>query len=227
MAYVAAEVKNPARNIVRALVLGTIAVTVLYLLVNGAYLYTLGMAGVAGSKAVATETVSVMFPKFGAAFVGALICISALGATNGLIFAGARISYAVGVDHRIFRSLGQWNARTGTPIRALVLQGAIAVGLIFLLGSFVNAILYTAAAVYSFYLASSLAVVVLRFKEPNAQRPYRVTGYPLPTIIFCGVCAFLIYSAVDYNPRVAMGALVIFLIGLPLYWLSNRLRDQR
>jgi basic amino acid/polyamine antiporter, APA family len=227
MAYVAAEVKNPSRNIVRALVLGTIAVTVLYLLVNGAYLYTLGLAGVAGSSAVATDTVSAMFPKFGAALIGALICISALGATNGLIFAGARISYAVGVDHRVFRSLGQWNARTGTPIRSLALQGAIAVGLIFLLGSFVNAVLYTAAAVYSFYLATSLAVVVLRFKEPNAQRPYRVTGYPMTTYIFCVVCVFLIYSAVTYKPWVAEGTLAIFLIGLPLYWLSNRLQDKQ
>ena len=98
-------------------------------------------------------------------------------------------------------------------------------GLIVLLGSFVNAILYTAAAVYSFYLATSVAVAVLRFKEPNVKRPYRVTGYPVPTIIFCGVCAFLIQSAAAYRPGVAAGALVIFLVGLPLYWISNRMRE--
>ena len=194
MAYVAAEVKNPARNIVRALVLGTAAVTLLYLLVNGAFLYTLGLAGVANSKAVAADTVSTLFPKLGAAIVGALICISALGATNGLIFAGARISYAVGTDHRIFPHWADGIRRTGTPVRALLLQGLIAVGLIVLLGSFVNAILYTAAAVYSFYLATNLAVIVLRFREPDARRPYRVTGYPLTTIVFCLVCAFLIQS---------------------------------
>jgi amino acid transporter len=223
MAYVAAEVKNPARNIVRALVLGTAAVTLLYLLVNGAFLYTLGMAGMANSNAVAADTVSTLFPKLGAAIVSALICISALGATNGLIFAGARISYAVGADHRIFRALGRWNPRTGTPARSLMLQGLIAVGLIVLLGSFVNAILYTAAAVYSFYLATNLAVVVLRFKEPGLQRPYRVTGYPIPTIFFCVVCVFLIQSAASYQPEVARVALLIFLLGLPLYWLSGRL----
>jgi amino acid transporter len=227
MAYVAAEVKNSSRNIIRALVLGTATVTILYLLVNGAFLHTLGLAGIASSKAVATDTVLVMFPRIGASLVGALICISALGATNGLIFTGARISYAVGVDHGVFRALGQWHPRTGTPVRALLLQGVIAAGLIVLLGSFVNAILYTAAAVYSFYLATSLAVVVLRFKEPNAQRPYRVTAYPLPPIIFCGVCAFLIYSAAVYKPEVAAGALVIFLLGLPLYWLSNRMGKQK
>jgi basic amino acid/polyamine antiporter, APA family len=221
MAYVAAEVKNPSQNIVRALVLGTIAVTVLYLLVSAAFLGTLGLSGVANSHAIATDTVSTLFPKYGAAFIAALICISALGATNGLIFTGARISYALGVDHRLFRALGRWNARTGTPVRALLLQGLIAVCLILLLGSFVNAILYTAAAVYSFYLATNLAVIVLRFKEPHVQRPYRVTGYPLTTIVFCLVCAFLIQSAASYKPGVAQGALLILLLGLPLYWLSN------
>jgi len=184
------------------------------------------MAGLASSNAVAADTVSTMFPKFGAAIVSALICISALGAINGLIFTGARISYALGVDHRIFQGLGRWNGRTGTPARALALQGVLAVGLIVLLGSFVNAILYTAAAVYSFYLATSLAVVVLRFREPNVERPYRVTGYPLPTIVFCIVCAFLIQSAAAYKPGVAMGAMVIFVVGLPLYWLSNRMGER-
>jgi APA family basic amino acid/polyamine antiporter len=223
MAYVAAEVKNPARNIVRALVSGILAVTLLYLLVNCAFLYTLGFAGVTNSKAVAADTVSMLFPKLGAGFISALICVSALGATNGLIFAGARISYAVGVEHRLFRALGRWNPQTGTPARALVLQGAIAAGLILMLGSFVNAILYTAAAVYSFYLATNLAVVVLRFKEPFVQRPYRVTAYPLPTIVFCAVCFFLIQSSASYRPEVARVALLIFLLGFPLYWLSSRL----
>ena len=93
--------------------------------------------------------------------------------------------------------------------------------MIVLLGSFVKAILYTAAAVYSFYLATSLAVVVLRFKEPNVERPYRVSWFPLPTIVFCLVCGILIHGAVAYNPWVAVGALAISAIGLPLYWLSN------
>jgi amino acid transporter len=223
MAYVAAEVKNPERNIVRALVVGTTAVTVLYLLANGAFLYTLGHAGVAHSKAVATDTVSTVFPQTGARMISALICISALGATNGLIFAGARISYAMGADHRLFRSLGSWHKRTGTPLPALVLQGLIALGLILVLGNFVNAILYTAAAVYSFYLATNLAVVVLRYREPHVERPYRVTGYPITTLIFCVACGYLIYRAVDYKPMIAVAALSVLLCGVPLYFISNSL----
>jgi APA family basic amino acid/polyamine antiporter len=198
MAYVAAEVKNPSRNIVRALVLGSIVVTVLYMLVNGAFLYTLGYAGLANSKAVATDSVSTMFPKIGGRLISALVCISALGAVSGLIFTGARISYALGAEHRAFRLVGKWHGRTGTPVWALLVQGIIAVGLIVVLGSFVDTLLYTAAPVYTFYLATSVAIIVLRYKEPNVERPYRVTGYPLTTLIFCAICAFLIYSAVTY-----------------------------
>jgi amino acid transporter len=227
MAYVAAEVKHPERNIVRALVVGTTAVTVLYLLVNGAFLYTLGYAGVAGSSAVATDTVSTVFPQTGARLISALICISALGATNGLIFAGARISYAMGADHRLFRPLGKWHQRTGTPLPALLLQGLIAVGLILLLGNFVNAILYTAAAVYSFYLATSLAVVVLRYREPHVERPYRVTFYPFTTFIFCVACGYLIFRAVEYKPMIAVAALTVLILGVPLYCISNALGPPR
>lgn len=226
MAYVAAEVENPRRNIVRALVLGTAAVTVLYLLANAAFLYTLGYAGMAASEAVATDTVSTLFPNVGARLISALVCISALGAVNGLIFTGARISYAVGVDHRAFRPLGRWNPHTGTPVRALVLQGAIAVTLIVVLGSFVDAIIYTAASVYAFYLATSLAVMVLRWKEPHVERPYRVTGYPVPTLVFCAVCGFLIYSAVAYKPLISAVPGAILLLGLPIYLLTTKRRPS-
>ena len=162
MAYVAAEVKNPAKNIVRALVLGTLAVTLLYLLVNGAFLAALGFDGVRASNAVATDTINRVLPDAGGRLIALLICISALGGVNGLIFTGARISYAVGAERHKFRWLGQWHPRLDTPTNALILQGAIACVLVVALGSFVHAVLYTAAVVYSFYLATSLALIVLR-----------------------------------------------------------------
>jgi len=225
MAYVAAEVKDSRRNIVRALVLGAAVVTVLYLLVNGAFLYTLGYAGLATSKAVARDAISTAFPNIGGRLISALVCVSALGAVSGLIFTGARISYALGAEHRAFRLVGKWHARTGTPVSALLLQGAIAIGLIVILGSFIDTLLYTAAPVYTFYLATSLAVIVLRFKEPHVERPYRVTGYPVTTIIFCAVCAFLIYSAVSYAwnqmPKSLCLLEGVLLAGMVIYCLTD------
>lgn len=225
MAYVAAEVKDSRRNIVRALVIGAAIVTALYLLVNGAFLYTLGYTGLAMSKAVASDAISTAFPNVGGRLISALVCISALGAVSGLIFTGARISYALGAEHYAFRLVGKWHARTGTPVWALLVQGVIAVGLIVVLGSFINTLLYTAAPVYTFYLATSLAVIVLRFKEPYVERPYRITGYPVTTIIFCAVCAFLIYSAVSYAwnqmPKSLCLLEGILLAGMVIYCLTD------
>ena len=236
MAYVAAEMKNPQKNALRTILTGTVAVTVLYLLVNGAFLYTLGYDGMANSQAVAADTFSATFPNIGERVISALICISALGAVNGLIFAGARISYAAGQDHRLFRFLGQWHSRTETPVRALAVQSTIALVLVLALGSFESTVIYIAASVYTFYLATSVAVFVLRKKEPHVHRPYKVTGYPFPTIIFCAVCAFLIYKAITYKPPTDFILFeyvpseyipfIILLAGIPVYWLTSRKSQQ-
>jgi amino acid transporter len=218
MAYVAAEVRDPDRNIGRALVLGTLAVTVLYLLANGAFLVALGHGGLAASTKVATDTVAAVFPEAAALLVSALICVSALGAVNGLVFTGARISYALGRDHRLFARLGRWHPRLGTPVAALTVQGAIAIGLIATLGSFVGAVLYTAAAVYAFYLATTLALIVLRHREPQRPRAFRVPGYPVTPIVFAATCALLIWSAVDYKPAISLATLALVLLGLPVWW---------
>jgi amino acid transporter len=221
MAYVAAEVQNPRRNILRALVLGTLGVLGLYLVVNVAFLTALGFEGVQSSGAVATDTLNAFLPALGGAGVSVLICISALGALNGLIFTGARISYAVGRDHPLFRRFGRWNGRRGTPVFALVSQGLIAGVLVVVLGSFLHAILYTASVVYTFYLATTLALIVLRFREPHVDRPYRVTFYPLVPGLFAGVCLFLVFSAIAYEPVIAVAALGLLLAGWPLYAFSR------
>jgi amino acid transporter len=225
MAYVAAEVKHPGKNIVRALVLGTVAVTLLYLLANAAFLAALGFDGLRTSNAVAADTVNRVLPEAGGRLIALLVCVSALGAVNGLIFTGARISYAVGAERHGFRWLGQWHPRLGTPANALILQGAIACVLVVALGSFAQAVLYTAAVVYSFYLATSLAVIVLRRREPRVQRPFQVTGYPLTPVVFAAGCSFLIYSAVIYRPWVAVGSIVLLLLGVPLHrWSARRMQ---
>ena len=223
MAYVAAEVKRPQRNIVRALILGTVSVTGLYLLLNGAFLHGLGYPGLATSDAVAVDAVSAVLPRVGARLVSALICISALGVVNGLIFAGSRISYAVGSDHRVFRVLGRWDPKTGTPVRALLVQAGIAIGVVLILGSFVDAVIYTAAAVYSFYAATTLAVIVLRRRDRQVARPYHMAGYPVTPAIFAAVCAFLVYSAIAYKPWIALASVGVLMLGLPVYrWSRHR-----
>jgi basic amino acid/polyamine antiporter, APA family len=227
MAYVAAEVRNPRRNIVRALVLGTSVVMLLYLLVNAAFVAALGFEGLRASEAVAADTVRQRFPGTGPVLISVLICISALGAVNGLIFTGARISYAVGRDHRHLGWLGRWHPRFETPAMALAIQGGIAIVLIIALGTLVDAILYTAAAVYSFYCASTVAVLVLRHKEPGVERPFRVPAYPFTPLVFAGTSLFLIHSAVRYKPLIALAVVGLLALGWVFWMLGSRTRPRR
>ena len=221
MAYVAAEIKRPERNIVRALVTGTVAVTALYVLVNITFLHTLGYAKTASTQAVAVETVSAVFPDIAGRAISILICVSALGAVNGLIFTGARISYALGAEHNAFRGLGRWSPRLGTPVSALIAQGCLSLVIVLFAGSFIDTILYTAPVVWLFFLATGMSVFVLRQKEPGTQRSYKITGYPVTAIIFCGCSVFMLYSSVSYALRnKPVGLLVmtgVLLLGVLVY----------
>jgi amino acid transporter len=226
MAYVAAEVKNPHRNIVRALVIGTALVTGLYLLINGAFLHALGFAGLAGSGAVAVDTIAKVLPDLASRAVAVLICISALGAVNGLTFTGARISYAMGQGHEVFSRFGRWHARLGTPVWALAFQGLISAVIALAAGSFVDTILYTAPVVWLFFLGTGATVFVLRSQDPNRSRPYKVMGFPWTVIVFCGCCAFMLYSCIGYAWKVKPMALAILggvvLAGAVTYVLTKR-----
>ena len=124
------------------------------------------------------------------------------------------------------KALGGWSGSTGTPVRALLMQGVLAIGLVLFLGSLIDTLVYTAAAVYTFYFATSAAVFVLRWKEPEAARPYRVTWFPIPTLLFMGFCGYLIYSCINYAINVAplslpvLGGIVV--LGMVIYLLGRK-----
>jgi len=198
IAYVAAEIRDPHKNIMRALVLGTLSVAFLYLLANGAFMHALGQKAFASSEAVAVDTVARLLPNTAARAVAVIICVSALGAVNGLVFTGARISYAMGTGHRVFKALGKWHPRLGTPVAALLLQGLLSLCIVLLAGSFIETILYSAPAVWLFFLATGISLFRLRTKEKDVERPFKVPVYPFVPIIFCLVCGFMLYSSTTY-----------------------------
>jgi APA family basic amino acid/polyamine antiporter len=170
-----------------------------------------------------------VLPDAAGRVIALLICISALGAVNGLIFTGARISYALGADHRSFRPLGTWSGRLGTPVWALLVQGGLALAIVLAAGSFIDTILYTASVVWAFFLATALSVFVLRRKEPHILRPYRITGYPLVPLVFAASCLFMLYSSAAYalttRPLSLLILLAILLVGAIIYWLTE-IRNQ-
>jgi len=230
IAYVSAEVKRPERNIVRALVLGAVAVTALYLLVNGAYVAALGLKTMAGSQAVAVDTLSQVLPDAATRVVSVLICISTLGAVNGLTFTGARISYAMGADHRIFRRLGQWDSRLSTPAWALVFQAILSLAIILLAGSFIDTILYTAPVVWVFFLATGVALFVLRRTDGKTPRPFKVVGFPAVPMLFCACCVFMLYSCVTFafaqKPQGLLVLGTVMLVGIGVYVATPRAGDK-
>jgi len=232
MANVAAEVRDPRRNIVRALVAGTSSVAVIYLAVNGAMVHALGFAGLVSSSAAATDTVRPVLGEHGVAAMALLVCISTLGAMNGMTFTGSRIYYALGREHRLFARLGQWNARTGTPLWALALEGSITVAAVVAFGSlweeaaFSRLVIFTAPLFWLFLGLAVGALIVLRRREPALERPVRVPLYPLTPLVFAAGCAWMLWSSVSYavanRSWEALWPVVVLASGLAIAWLERR-----
>jgi amino acid transporter len=233
-AYISAEVQDARRNMVKTLLLSIAIITGLYLLVNFAYIHGLGVAGVATSKAVAADLIRQVFGEAGAKLISAIVAITALSSINATIFTGARTNFALGRDFHSFSLLGRWNPRGNTPTNALLLQGAIALGLV-LLGTitregergFETMTAYTSPVFWFFFLLSGIALLVLRQREPNTSRPFRVPGYPITPLIFCAVCGYLLYSSVTYasSQAYSIGAIVgitVMAIGVPVLLFVRR-----
>jgi basic amino acid/polyamine antiporter, APA family len=226
MAYVAAEVKQPKYNIARALVIGTVLVIALYMLINGSFLHALGQAGMSSSKAIAVDAFALIAPGMAAKIISIIICTSALGAVNGLIFTGSRISYALGAEHKSFSFLGKWSPRFGTPVMSLIVQGCISLAILLFAGSFIDTILYSAPVVWLFFLGTGISVFVLRRKEPQLERPYKISGFPVPALIFCAACVFMFYSSLTYAmSRKPIGLIIVLCVliaGMLVYWFTEK-----
>jgi amino acid transporter len=208
-AYLSGELRDPARTMVRALVWSLALVTGLYLLLNWTFLSTLGVAGVAGSKAVAADVVHMALGPESARLASALVVVAALTSINAAIFTGARSSYAVGRDFGALAFLGRWHPLTRTPVNALLTQGAMALALVGL-GSltrngFETMVEYTAPVFWLFLCLTGIALFVLRRRDPVRPRPFRVPFYPLTPLLFCLTSGYLVYSSLAYT---GLGALV-------------------
>jgi amino acid transporter len=145
--------------------------------------------------------VAAVWPGIADRAIAVLICITALGAVSALIFTGARVAYALGAGHPAFRVLGRWEPGRETPARALVAQGILSLGIVLAAESYVDILTTTGNVVWAFALGTGLSIFVLRRREPEVPRPYRVTGYPVTPILFCLACAFMIYSSASYAVR--------------------------
>ncbi len=251
-AFVTAEVRDVRRNIPRALLLGMLAIVVVYLLVNVAYLRGMGLEGLRASPAPAADALRPMLGESGERAMALLVMVSTLGALNGMVFTGSRVHATLGGDYRLFAWLGRWNPRLGTPVASLLLQCGVALALIGLLGTddgrrridavvafarlnpvdwglirdgFNALVAATAPVFWLFFLLTGFGLIVLRLKDGGRERPFRVPLFPLTPLIFCGTCLWMLYrSALYAGSLTALGGAILTL-GIPVFALGGRIRD--
>jgi amino acid transporter len=233
-AYLAGEVRDGRRNMTRILVIGVLAVTALYLLVNLGYLAVLGHAGVRDSKAVAADVMRAIAGDKGALLLALIVCVSVLTTMNAAIFTGARTNYALGRDFRLFGWLGDWREAGSTPANALLLQGAIALALVAASAAtpdgFSAMVAYTSPVFWTFFLLTGLTLFVFR-RGDSQPAAFRAPLYPIVPLAFCLACAYMLYSSInyvrnpDYGPKfgiAVLAGLVAMAAGIPLYFLARR-----
>jgi APA family basic amino acid/polyamine antiporter len=226
-AYVSAEVKDAQRNMVRALVLSILLVTVLYVLANWAFLRALGMPAIAKSQAVAADLLEKAWGTTGATLISLMVAVSAITSANATIIVGARSNYALGRDWSVFSFLGRWDRDAGTPTTSLMVQGGIALLLIGI-GAYTRKGLetmvdYTNPVFYFFFTLVGASLIVLRVRDPGTARPYKVPLYPVTPIILCLVAAYLLWSSLDYARLGSLLGAAVLAVGVPvLLWARSR-----
>ena len=230
----AGEVREPQRNVPRAIVGGALLVLALYLLINTAYLYALPFWQVASANStaypdapsVATLAVHTFLGGRAAPIAALLFLISTIGSLNGVILSAARVPYAAARDGLFFAPFGRLSPRSRVPLTSLVLLGVWG-ALLALTGTFDQLTNMAVMSYATFWIPVSLAVIVLRRKLPNEPRPFRVRGYPLVPLVFALVMVWIVASALITAPRESIATLVLIALGLPLYPLFRRRRGEQ
>jgi basic amino acid/polyamine antiporter, APA family len=238
-AYVSAEIKNPAKNILKSLVIGISVIAVIYLLVNWSYMHILGLEGVAKARNIAQDMVgSAIGPQF-IPIITLCIVVAVLSTMNGTIISGARSNYALGRDFKIFGGLENWNEKSGTPVTALIIQGIIAIALV-VIGTIINVgtgfetmVAYTAPVFWFFFFLAGVSLFVLRKKDSSIPRVFRVPLYPVTPVIFCLICLYMLNNSISYIfllPKIgaysgigAILGIVVLLLGIPLFIIDRML----
>src|ERR1700690_992510 len=211
---VAGEIRNPQRNIPLSLIWGVATVGALYILVNAAVQYVLPAAAMAGSERPASDAVALVLGRAGASLVSAGMAVSMLVTLNGTILSGARVPFATARDGYFFPALAEVHPRFHTPSMAIVVQCALAIVLLLLGGSFRQFFSLTIFAEWMFYMIAGSTVFVFRRREPDADRPYRVLGYPVVPAVFVLVSGALLYYTFTDNLKSSAGGCLAILAGV-------------
>ncbi|MCX6270003.1 MAG: amino acid permease [Bacteroidetes bacterium] len=231
--FAAEEVKNPKRDVALSLFLGTLLVTIIYLLANTIYMLALPVRGnpdgltvmergvqFATNDRLGSASMQGIFGNYAAVLMAVIVVISTFGCNNGLILAGSRAYYAMAKDRLFFKSVGNLN-RKGVPAFALWIQGIWA-SLLCLSGSYSALLDYVIFAVLIFYVLTIAGIFILRKKRPDLPRPYKAFGYPVLPSIYIFAATLIAILLLVYKTDNTWPGLLIVLLGIPVYFLWKR-----
>jgi APA family basic amino acid/polyamine antiporter len=212
-------VRNPAKALPRALILGTLFVVVLYVAVNAVFVYTTPLAALSDKFEVAHIAGTQIFGPAGARIASGLICVGLIANVSGMMWVGSRVTEAIGATYPALGFLGK-TSETRVPYVALIYQFAIVLSLLFFKPD--DIVNYVGSVLLFWSLLAVLGVIVLRYREPNLHRPYRTWGYPVTPIIFAMITLFcLVQNSQIHLLETLIGSATV-LVGIPIYlWVSR------
>jgi len=218
----AEEIKNPGKNIPRGLILGTLSVMLIYFLMNIVYVSALPVERMKGVTRIGELASTQLFGPTATLFISATIMISIFGCLSASILYGPRVYFAMAQDRCFFKSMRYVHPRYRVPTKAIVWQG-IWSSLLCLSGTFQDLIEYVVFALVIFWAATGLAVIILRFKQPEVSRPYKAWGYPVLPILFVLINLGVFLNTIWAQPLQSLFGLIILIVGIPafLYWQSK------
>jgi APA family basic amino acid/polyamine antiporter len=224
VSMVSSEIREPQRNLPRALIFGTAAVMATYLLVNVAYFHVMSPSQVAQTDQVAAAMMSILFGSGAARAVTVVVMISILAALNGSILSGSRVPYAMAHDGYFFPSIASVHPKFRTPGVSMIVLSAWSCVLI-LSGWYEQLYNFVIFGSWILYAMTAASVFVLRRKRPDMHRPYRVAGYPVVPALFVLVAAVLLFSTLQHSPRESLMGLAFMASGIPLYFYFRAKRN--
>jgi len=219
VSFAGGEVRNPGRNLPRAIILGTLAIIGIYVLTNVAYLYVLPVDEVARSPLVAADVMQAVYGRAGAVAVSLVVMISTFSAVNGVTLSAPRIFFAMAEDGLFFSALARVHPRFHTPYVAILISALLGMALV-MSRSFEALASTMVLAVWPFYALTVAALFRLRRRRPDAVRPYRVAGYPFVPAIFIATVLWFIVNALISAPISTAATFALILLGLPVYFFS-------
>ena len=226
LSMISGEVRNPERNLPISLIVGVAIVGALYISTNVAVQYVLPATAIAGTQRPASDAIGLVLGWRGAWLVSAGMALSILVAMNGTVMSGARVPYALARDRYFFSALAEVDPRFHSPAAALGTQAVFCIVLLLLGGSYRQFFSLAIFSEWLFYMLAASTLFVFRWREPAANRPYRVWGYPWVPGLFVVVAGVLLYyTFADNVLNSALGCLVI-LAGIPVFLFFARTRDS-